>query len=217
VKTFAAQPKANTKFDPLPSRAPASEAELSLAHVRVALTRIDLVVRAAVLRWQQAGRDPNDAFRGLVVSDGDAVAIAALPLTSGWGDLAAEDDDLARQMAEAQAAVAQEAQGLLMEARRRGFTLRLQHLIDTYGLDSFAVDAFLLCLAPAVKIFSLLFLYKLAGALLEPITDKRITDCLGGIGNVLSILLITVLGIALMFFLTVTLMIGTGNTTVMLR
>src|SRR5690606_18956766 len=152
VKTFAAQPKANTKFDPLPSRAPASEAELSLAHVRVALTRIDLVVRAAVLRWQQAGRDPNDAFRGLVVSDGDAVAIAALPLTSGWGDLAAEDDDLARQMAEAQAAVAQEAQGLLMEARRRGFTLRLQHLIDTYGLDSFAVDAFLLCLAPAVDL-----------------------------------------------------------------
>ena len=94
-----------------------------------------------------------------------------------------------------------------------GCSLLLKNAIGAAGL----LVVVLLCLAPAVKILSLLLIYKLAGALLEPITDKRITDCLSGIGSVLNVLLITVLGIALMFFLTITLMISTGNTTVMLR
>jgi stage III sporulation protein AE len=74
-----------------------------------------------------------------------------------------------------------------------------------------------MCLSPGMKILSLIFLYKLSGALLEPITDKRIVECLNGIGSVLNVLFITVMGIALMFFLTVTLIIGTGNASVMLR
>ena len=94
-----------------------------------------------------------------------------------------------------------------------GCSLLLKNAIGVAGLIIIA----LLCLAPAIKIFSLLFLYRLVSALLEPITDNRITECLSGIAKVLSVLLITVLGIALMFFLTVALMIGTGNTSMMLR
>lgn len=94
-----------------------------------------------------------------------------------------------------------------------GCALLVKNAVGAVGM----IMIILLCLAPAVKIFSLMFLYKLAGALLEPITDKRIIECLNGIGSVLSILLITVFGIALMFFLTITLMIATGNTAVMLR
>lgn len=150
MKALAAKPKDNMKFEPPAADAAQSAAELSLAHVQAALARIDLVVRAAVLRWQQAGRDPHDAFRGLVVSDEDAVALAGLPVGTGWGDLVRGDDDLTRRFAVAQAAAAQEEHDLLREAQRRGWTLRLQHLIDTYELDQFAADAFLLCLAPAV-------------------------------------------------------------------
>lgn len=94
-----------------------------------------------------------------------------------------------------------------------GCALLVKNAVGAAGM----IIIILLCLAPAVKIFSLMFLYKLAGALLEPITDRRIIECLNGISSVLSILLITVLGIALMFFLTITLMIATGNTAVMLR
>ena len=94
-----------------------------------------------------------------------------------------------------------------------GCALLVKNAVGAAGL----IILVLICLAPAVKIFSLLFLYKLAGALLEPITDERIVESLNGIGNVLSILLITVLGIAIMFFMTVALLIATGNTAVMLR
>lgn len=94
-----------------------------------------------------------------------------------------------------------------------GCSLLLKNAVGVAGLIILA----LLSLAPAIKIFSLLFLYRLVSALLEPITDNRITECLSGIAKVLSVLLITVLGIALMFFLTVTIMIGTGNTSMMLR
>lgn len=92
-------------------------------------------------------------------------------------------------------------------------SLLLKNAVGAAGL----IIISLLCLAPALKIFTLLLLYRLVSALLEPISDTRITDCLSGIAKVLSVLLITILGIALMFFLTVTLMIGTGNTSMMLR
>jgi stage III sporulation protein AE len=94
-----------------------------------------------------------------------------------------------------------------------GCSLLLKNAVGTAGL----IIIGLLSMAPAVKIFTLMFLYKLSGSLLEPITDKRIADCLNGTGNVLLVLLVTVLGIALMFFLTTALMIAAGNTAVMLR
>ncbi len=94
-----------------------------------------------------------------------------------------------------------------------GCALLVKNAVGAAGL----IIIMLICLAPVVKIFCLLFLYKLTGALLEPITDKRIVDSLNGIGNVLSILLITVVGIAMMFFMTIALMIATGNIAVMLR
>lgn len=94
-----------------------------------------------------------------------------------------------------------------------GCALLVKNAVGAAGL----IIITLICFAPAIKIFSLLFLYKLTGALLEPITDKRIVESLNEIGSVLSILLITVLGSALMFFITITLMIATGNTAVMLR
>ena len=94
-----------------------------------------------------------------------------------------------------------------------GCSLLLKNAVGTAGF----IIIGLLSMAPAVKIFTLMFLYKLSGSLLEPITDKRIADCLNGTGNVLLVLLVTVLGIALMFFLTTALMIAAGNTAVMLR
>ena len=94
-----------------------------------------------------------------------------------------------------------------------GCSLLLKNAVGVAGLIVIGLQ----CLAPGLKILSLMLLYKLSGALLEPITDKRIVECLNGIGSVLNVLFITVMGIALMFFLTVTLLIGTGNASVMLR
>ncbi|HOB20137.1 MAG TPA: stage III sporulation protein AE, partial [Candidatus Atribacteria bacterium] len=75
----------------------------------------------------------------------------------------------------------------------------------------------MLCLIPALKILALLLTFKLSSALLEPVTDKRVVECLNDIGNILIVLFVTVIGIAIMFYLTVALIIGTGNISAMLR
>ena len=92
-----------------------------------------------------------------------------------------------------------------------GCSLLLKNAAGVTGL----IILGMLCLAPGMKILALMILYKISSALLEPITDQRIVDCLDGIGSVLNVLFITVVGIALMFFLTVALIIGTGNASLM--
>ena len=94
-----------------------------------------------------------------------------------------------------------------------GCSLLLKNAAGVAGL----IIIGMLCLAPGMKILALMLLYKLSGALLEPITDQRIVDCLDGIGSVLNVLFITVVGIALMFFLTIALIIGTGNASLMVK
>lgn len=94
-----------------------------------------------------------------------------------------------------------------------GCSLLLKNAVGAAGLFIIAM----ICLLPALRILVLLLLYKLAGALLEPITDPRISDCLNSIGNILTLLLVTVMSIAVMFFMTVTLLIAAGNLSFLLR
>ena len=59
----------------------------------------------------------------------------------------------------------------------------------------------MICLVPSIKIFSILMVYKVSSALIELISDKRIANCLSDMSEVMVILLVTVLGIALIFSL----------------
>ncbi|NLN41649.1 MAG: stage III sporulation protein AE [Clostridiales bacterium] len=92
-------------------------------------------------------------------------------------------------------------------------SLMLKNAVGVVGL----IVAISICLYPILKILSLMAVYKLSSALLEPISDKRVVNCLNEIGSVLVILLVTLLGIAILFFLTIALLIGLGNITVMMR
>ncbi len=74
-----------------------------------------------------------------------------------------------------------------------------------------------ICLYPVLKILCVMAIYKLASAVLEPVTDKRIADCLNDIGNMMIIIAITVAGMAMVFFLAITLVIGVGNAATMMR
>ena len=64
---------------------------------------------------------------------------------------------------------------------------------------------------PALKILALLVTFKLSSALIEPISDKRLVECLNNMGNLLVVLFITVVGIAILFYMTISLIIGSGN------
>jgi stage III sporulation protein AE len=94
-----------------------------------------------------------------------------------------------------------------------GCSLILKNAVGVVGL----IIAAAICLYPALKIISLIAIYKLCGALLEPISDKRVVTCMNEIAGVLSMLFITVAGIAIMFFMTIALLVGVGNITIMMR
>ena len=61
--------------------------EMDIWHLKAELARIDILIRREVRRWQMAGQNPDDAFRGLVVSDVDAEQLAQMPLGGNWGQL----------------------------------------------------------------------------------------------------------------------------------
>ncbi|MEX1018378.1 MAG: AAA family ATPase [Litorilinea sp.] len=143
--------KESLKFETVPAAEPLPD--LNLLHLQLEMTHIDTLLAVAVERWQQAGRDPNDAFRGLVVTDEEASQLLALPFASHWGDLPQEPkpaheiaakrtgDVLARQIRE-----------LEQQAAAQGITLRLHHLAQSFGLDELEVRALLLALAPALDL-----------------------------------------------------------------
>jgi len=94
-----------------------------------------------------------------------------------------------------------------------GCSLLIKNAVGLVGLLVIAS----ICLYPVLKILGLMAVYKLASAVLEPVTDKRIADCLNDIGNMMIIIVITVAGMAMVFFLAITLIIGVGNAATMMR
>ncbi len=69
---------------PVPNLKNPHEIELSRQHLLAELARLDLLLQRQIQRWQEAGQDPTDAFRGLYVSDQEASALMARPISSNW-------------------------------------------------------------------------------------------------------------------------------------
>ncbi len=146
----------------------ASKSDLSLQHLQAEIERIDLRVRREVRRWQLAGQDPHDEFRGLYLSDEQAGALAARPMGRNWGQTVSLPADEAAAFAQAEAAAALHAAGLAETARRQGRPTRLAQLVDAFGLETFDLDALLVCLAPTLD----LRYERLYGYLQDDVTRK---------------------------------------------
>ncbi len=63
----------------------------------------------------------------------------------------------------------------------------------------------LLCLVPLAKLAVIMAVYYVLAAVLQPISDERITGCLAGMGNAVKLLFQAVFTALLLFFLTVAL------------
>ncbi|WZL71448.1 stage III sporulation protein AE [Clostridiaceae bacterium 35-E11] len=94
-----------------------------------------------------------------------------------------------------------------------GCSLLLKNSIGVLGL----VIIVIIVIMPLLKILSLILIYKIAAALIEPITDNELIGCLNDMGNSMILLFATVTSVAIMFFLAVTIIIGAGNVTLMMR
>lgn len=94
-----------------------------------------------------------------------------------------------------------------------GSSLLVKNAVGLAGL----LLIFLMALFPLLKIIVLIVIYKLAAALVQPLGESRLSDCLNTLGNGIVAVFGVVATCALLFFFALALMTGLGNLTVMLR
>lgn len=75
----------------------------------------------------------------------------------------------------------------------------------------------LICLFPLIKIFSVYAIYKISGALIQPIIDNELVQCINDISTSIFVMLCCVVSVAILFFISITVIIGIGNMSVMMR
>ena len=149
------------------------EIDLSLKHLLAELGRVDLLLQRQIQRWQQAGQDPGDAFRGLYISDQEAQALMSRPVTYNWGDTSLDpvkargQDPFDPALKEA----ALQARALAEAARSQKHPPRLVRLAEAFGLQDFDVDVLLICLAPHID----LRYERIYGYLQDDVTKKQPT------------------------------------------
>ncbi len=145
------------------------EIDLSLRHLEAELMRLDVLLHRENRRWQMAGQDPADAFRGLYVSEAEVDGLLARPFGSNWGQTVTLPPEEARAFDEAEAQADRQAQVLVETAQSQDQTPRLIRLATAFGLDRFDLDILLICLAPALD----LRYERLYGYLQDDVTRKR--------------------------------------------
>ncbi len=142
-----------------------------LMYLQAELARIDVKIRRQVRLWQLAGQDPYDTFRGLYISDAEVESLMARPWGSNWGQHAVLPPEELQAFDLAEAHAARQCQLIGEQFRSAGKTPALFHLVSAFNLDSFELDAFLICLAPMLDLrYGRLYAY-----LQDDVTRKRPT------------------------------------------
>ena len=94
-----------------------------------------------------------------------------------------------------------------------GASLILKNAIGIFGMVTVAT----VCLVPLIKLLVLAFLMKAGGALIQPMGEERLASCLAQLGTHILLLFAVTLSVALIFFLTITIIVGVGSMSVMMR
>ncbi len=74
-----------------------------------------------------------------------------------------------------------------------------------------------ICIIPLIKIFAILVLYRITCILVEPIAEKRITNCINEMANAITFAFGIAASVTFMFLLSVTAIIGASNISAMMR
>jgi len=75
----------------------------------------------------------------------------------------------------------------------------------------------LICLGPVVRIAAMIFVFKISAALVEPLGLKELSESLQDMSKSLIYIFGTVASVAIMCFISIAIVVGSGNLTVMLR
>lgn len=87
------------------------------------------------------------------------------------------------------------------------YSLVIKNAISAIGL----IVIIFIIIYPVIKLVLMSFIYKLSQALVEPVSDKRITACIGAASDGMVVLLSCVLSVSLMFFVLLAIMAETGK------
>lgn len=94
-----------------------------------------------------------------------------------------------------------------------GASLILKNALGVFGIVTIGA----ICLVPLIKLIVLAFLMKGCAALIQPMGEERLSGCLMKMGSNMMLLFTVVLSVAFLFFLTITIIVGVGAMSVMLR
>lgn len=78
-----------------------------------------------------------------------------------------------------------------------GYSLIIKNAISGLGLTVIL----LIILYPVIKLIAMTYIYKISAALIEPISDKRITSSISVVGDSMTLLLSCVISVSFMFFI----------------
>lgn len=88
-----------------------------------------------------------------------------------------------------------------------GYSLIIKNAISSIGL----VVVLLILLYPIIKLILMTLIYKISAALVEPVSDSRITKSLEAAGNSMILIISCVLTVSLMFFILIAIMAQAGS------
>lgn len=94
-----------------------------------------------------------------------------------------------------------------------GATLILKNTVHIAGV----LMLFYIVIFPLIKILAIVFVYKLAAALIQPLGESNLCDSLNTMANCLSLVFAAVAIVSLIFYLAITIIAGAGNASFMLR
>ncbi len=94
-----------------------------------------------------------------------------------------------------------------------GYMAILKHALSIFGL----VIVFGICIFPVLKIGAIVLIYKLSAALVEPLGDARTAQALDIMAKHLTLVLASVVAVALMFFIMITVLAGITNQPLLLK
>ncbi|SEN22895.1 stage III sporulation protein AE [Lihuaxuella thermophila] len=87
---------------------------------------------------------------------------------------------------------------------------------NTVGLAG-VIILLMVCAFPALKILSLAFIYNFSAAIMQPLGNSPIIESLSIIGRTLFYIFAALAAVGLMFFLAITIIVASGNISVMMR
>ena len=89
-------------------------------------------------------------------------------------------------------------------------------LKNTIGIAGAAI-VLIIAAFPAIKILIISFIYKLAAALLQPLGDGPVIECLDAVSKSMMYVFASLAIVSFMFFISITIIITSGNITMMIR